>query len=85
MFLAVSAQNVSAQKVTGHKVSRIDNMGQKVSIQKGGIQLVQKKVFFPIGFRSYNTVNNIIRKVILFIIFIKIVLTRKLLSYVVNF
>ena len=27
------AQKVSTQKVSGHKVSKIDNIGQKVSIQ----------------------------------------------------
>ena len=31
--LTVSARKVSTQKVSGHKVSKIDNIGQKVSSQ----------------------------------------------------
>ena len=34
------AQKVSAQKVSGHKVSKNDNMGQKVSSQKVSAQKV---------------------------------------------
>ena len=44
-----------------------------------------KTNLFPIGFWSYNTVNSIIRKMIMFIIYILAVLTRNFLSYVVNF
>ena len=38
--LSNPAQKVSAQKVSGHKVSKIDNMGQKVSSQKVSAQKV---------------------------------------------
>ena len=44
-----------------------------------------KTSLFPIGSRPYNTVDNIIRKMKIFIIFIQIFLTRNFLSYVVNF
>ena len=33
MIIRNPAQKVSAQKVSGHKVSKIDNIGQKVSSQ----------------------------------------------------
>ena len=85
-FILIIFSPVSAQKVSGHKVSKIDKMGQKVSIQKDAyIYNLYKKGLFPIGFRPYNYGNDIIRKMIMFIIFIWIVLTINFLSYVVNF
>ena len=43
---------VSAQKVSAHKVSKIDNMGQKVSIRKGALiyNLCKKKVYLLLDF-----------------------------------
>ena len=51
MLHSVSTQNVSAQKVSGHKVPKIDNMGHNVSINKRAlIYNLCKKVYFLLAF-----------------------------------
>ena len=48
------AQTVSAQKVSGHKVSKIDNIGQKVSSQNCLNKDVEHYQF------SYYIINSVV-------------------------
>ena len=73
---------VSAQKVSGHKVSKSWQHVTEGIHQKGAL-IYEYKFFNSIGIRPYDTVNDKIRRII--IICIYIYLTRYFISYVVNF